>query len=61
MCSAWLVRRFPARDSRCRTCSPEDTPVGAVPLQPANLSLAGNRPTSPASAGIRPAVSGPIP
>jgi len=32
VCSAWQFRRFPARDSRCRTWSPEDTPVGAVPL-----------------------------
>jgi hypothetical protein len=61
MCSAWLILRFPARDSRWRTWSPEDTPVGAVPLQLANLSLAANRETSPASARIRPAITGPIP
>jgi hypothetical protein len=59
MCSAWLIRRFPARDNRWRTWSPEDTPVGAVPLQLANLSLVANRETSPVSARIRPAISAP--
>jgi hypothetical protein len=61
MCSAWLVRRFPARDSRWRTCSPEDTSIGAVPLQLANLSLVANRAMSPVSARIRPAVTAPTP
>jgi hypothetical protein len=61
MGSAWLILRFPARDSRWRTCSPEDTSIGAVPLQPANLSLVANRAMSPVPARIRAAVTGPIP
>jgi len=61
MCSAWLIRRFPARDSRWRTWSPEDTSIGAVPLQLANLSLVANRVMSPTSAKIRPAITGPMP
>jgi hypothetical protein len=29
------MRRFPARDRRCRFCSPEDASMGAVPFQDA--------------------------
>jgi hypothetical protein len=32
MCSARLMRRLPARESRCRVCSPEEASSGAVPF-----------------------------
>jgi len=32
----WLIRRFLARESRCRFCSPEEASKGAVPVQDAN-------------------------
>jgi len=30
----WFIRRFPARESRWRFCSPEDASSGAVPVNP---------------------------
>jgi hypothetical protein len=41
MCRAWLTRRFPARESRWRTCSPEEASNGAVPFHDAKW--AGDR------------------
>jgi len=35
MCSARLICRLPARDSRWRICSPEEASMGAVPFQDA--------------------------
>jgi hypothetical protein len=61
MCSTWFSRRFPARDRRCRICSPEEASRGAVPVQDAKWLRSGNRATSPTSAGIRAAPAGPIP
>jgi hypothetical protein len=29
---AWFIRRLPARESPCRTCSPERASGGAVPV-----------------------------
>ena len=48
----WFIRRFPARESRCRFCSPEDASRGAVPVQDANRLRSANRVTSPTSARI---------
>ena len=33
MCRTRLICRFPARESRWRTWSPEDASIGAVPVQ----------------------------
>jgi hypothetical protein len=49
----WFIRRFPARESRCRFCSPEEASRGAVPVQEANLLRPANRVTSPTSARTR--------
>ena len=57
----WLTRRFPARDRRCRFCSPEEASRGAVPVQDANLLRSANLVTSPTSARIRAATTGPTP
>ena len=38
----WFIRRFPARDSRCRFCSPDDASKGAVPVS----RLAGREPVA---------------
>jgi hypothetical protein len=46
----WFIRRFSARDSRCRTVSPEDVSMGAVPVQEANRLRSAKRVTSPTSA-----------
>src|SRR5665647_324154 len=43
MCRARLICRFPARESRWRTWSPEDASIGAVPVQDAKWPLSGNR------------------
>ena len=43
MCRARLICRLPARDSRWRTCSPEDASIGAVPFHEAKCALVGNR------------------
>ena len=53
MWSTWFIRRFPARESRCRICSPEEASRGAVPVQDANRFRSANRATSPTSARIR--------
>lgn len=39
----WFIFRFPARDSRCRTISPEEASIGAVPVQEANRLRSPNR------------------
>src|SRR6476620_7722966 len=57
----WFIRRFPARESRCRFCSPEGASSGAVPVQDANRLRSANRATSPTSARILAATTGPIP
>ena len=41
MCSTRLICRFPARDSRWRTWSPEEASMGAVPFQEAKWALVG--------------------
>ena len=61
MCSARLIWRLPARDSRWRTWSPEEASMGAVPFQDAKWALVGNLVTSPASTSSRAAPEGPIP
>ena len=61
MWSMWLTFRFPARDSRWRICSPEEASRGAVPVQDANRFRLANRATSPTSARIRAATTGPTP
>jgi hypothetical protein len=43
MCSARLIRRLPARESRWRCCWPEEASRGAVPFQEANRSRLANR------------------
>ena len=57
----WFIRRFPARESRCRFCSPEEASRGAVPVQDANRFRSANRATSPTSARTRAATTGPTP
>lgn len=57
----WFIRRFPARESRCRFCSPEEASSGAVPVQDANRLRSANRATSPTSARTRAATTGPTP
>jgi hypothetical protein len=49
MCSARLMRRLPARESRWRFCSPEEASMGAVPFQEAKWARLVNRPMSPSS------------
>ena len=61
MCRTWFNRRFPARDSRCRICSPEEASRGAVPVQDAKWLRSGNRAMSPTSARILAAPAGPMP
>src|SRR5690348_7702317 len=39
MCRAWLIRRFPARESRWRIWSPEETSIGAARLEQADVML----------------------
>ena len=39
----WFIRRFPARERRWRTISPEDASMGAVPVQDA-YRLRSSRP-----------------
>jgi hypothetical protein len=34
---------FPARESRCRICSPEEASIGAMPVQEAKWLRSGNR------------------
>ena len=41
ICSARLMRRFPARDRRWRCWSPEEASIGAVPFQDAKWLRAG--------------------
>jgi AcrR family transcriptional regulator len=43
MCRTRLICRFPARDRRWRTWSPEEASIGAVPFQDAKCALEGNR------------------
>jgi hypothetical protein len=61
MCSTRLIWRFPARDRRWRTCSPEEAPIGAVPFDEAKWASSGNLVTSLTSASSRAAPEGPIP
>ena len=56
-----LMRRFPARESRCRCWSPEEASRGAVPFQDANWSRSAKRWMSPTSTSSRAAPEGPIP
>jgi len=44
-CRARFTRRFPARERRWRTCSPEEASNGAVPFQDAKWALLGKRAT----------------
>ncbi len=57
----WFIRRLPARDRRCRSCSPEEASSGAVPVQEANRLRSAKRLTSPTSARTRAATTGPTP
>jgi hypothetical protein len=41
MCRARLIWRLPARDYRCRTCSPEEASIEAVPGQDAKCARFG--------------------
>ena len=41
MCSVRLIRRFPARDSRCRSWLPEDASSGVGPFGGRELVPAG--------------------
>ena len=41
MCRARLICRFPPRESRWRTWSPEEASLGAVPFQDAKWALFG--------------------
>ena len=43
MCSARLMRRFPAWESRCRCWLPEDASSRPVPFQEANRSRSAKR------------------
>ena len=61
MCRTWFILRFPARDKRCRICSPEDASRGAVPVQDANRFRSANRVMSPTSARVLAAPEGPMP
>jgi hypothetical protein len=61
MCSARLMRRFPARESRWRLLSPEDASIGAVPFQEAKWARLANRRMSPTSPSSRAAPDGPMP
>ncbi len=57
----WFIRRFPARESRCRTISPDEASMGAVPVHEAYRFRSVNRATSPVSASTRAATTGPTP
>ncbi len=61
MCSTRLICRFPARESRWRTWSPEEASIGAVPFQEAKCALVGNRVMPATSTSSRAAPEGPIP
>jgi len=61
MWSMWFIRRFPARERRCRFCSPEEASRGAVPVQDAKRLRSANRAMSPTSANVRAATTGPTP
>ena len=43
MCTTWFIRRFPARESLSRICSPEEASRGAVPVQDANRLRSAKR------------------
>src|SRR5215472_13156668 len=56
MAMTWMTRlicRFPARESRCRTRSPEEASIGGVPFQEAKWALDGNRSMPPISTSRR--------
>jgi hypothetical protein len=59
MLKAWQCRQFPRRDSRQTFRSPEDTSIGAVPLQAAKWSRPGKRDTSRTSPMTAAAMTGP--
>ena len=61
MCSTRLILRFPPRERRWRTLSPEEASIGAVPVQDAKCPLSGNRVMSPTSTSSRAAPEGPMP
>jgi hypothetical protein len=48
-------------DSRCRTCSPEDASMGAVPFQDAKWALSRKPVMSPTSTSSLAAPEGPMP
>ena len=54
----WFSCRMPARDSRCRVCSPQEASIGAVPVKDVNWARSGNQATSATSARIRAAPAG---
>jgi hypothetical protein len=58
MCRTWLIRPFPARETRWRTCSPDETSRGAVPFQDAKCPLDGNRVIVATSTSVRAAPGG---
>jgi hypothetical protein len=61
MWMAWLGRRFPRRVSRRALRFPEDTSIGAVPLQSAKRSRLAKRETSPTQPVTVAAMTGPTP
>jgi hypothetical protein len=61
ICSTRLIWRFPARDRRWRTWSPEEASIGAVPFHEAKWALSGNLVTSFTSASSPATPEGPIP
>jgi len=61
MCSTRLICRLPLREIRCRSLSPEDASIGAVPFQDAKCALDGNRVMSPTSTNSLAAPEGPDP
>jgi hypothetical protein len=58
VCRTRLICRFPARERRCRTWSPDEASIGAVPFQNAKWALVGNRVMSPTSTSSRAAPVG---
>jgi len=59
MCRTRLMRRLPARESRWRCWSPEDTSIGAVPFQDAKCPAEAKRWMPPMSPTSRAAPDGP--
>jgi hypothetical protein len=61
MWMAWPCRRFPRQDSRCTVRCPQDTSIGAVPLQAAKRSRLPKRDTSRTSPMTAAAMTGADP